>query len=89
MSKSKKIVDLEIYIHILDRFGANARPALKLERIISDPEMMHDIALKALRREDFPAKIIIKKNIWEAASKFMQLGIIDKEELEKSYNAPA
>lgn len=78
-------LDLEFYVHVLDKFGYNAKPALRIQRLISDSELMKDIAIKAMRGETFTVKITMKQDRWKAALKLSKLGIINNEDIESIF----
>lgn len=74
------MIEIPIYIHIIDRFGAHARPALKLQKIITDKKIIKQIAETLILKDEVPAKIVVHKGAWHAAERFVTLEILSMEE---------
>ena len=74
--------EILIYMHILSRFGPHGNPALKLERVITNPQVIDSIVKNTLYGKGYPAKIILKKDKLRAASELVQLGFISTETYE-------
>jgi len=78
-------LEIEIYLNILSRFGYTGKPALRLQKIITDPNHMKFISMAALTETSFPARITLKKNKWNAANRLVALDILDSNDLTQIF----
>lgn len=75
-----ELVDLELYITVIEKFGPNAKPAFVLRKVISNKFEVQHIMKKALNDEIIVAKIKIK-NKYLAVPKLARLGLLNPDEL--------
>lgn len=77
-----ELVDLELYINVVDKFGPKGKPAIVLRKIMSNKHEVQFIIDKALRGEIIVAKIKLK-NKYLAIPKLARMGLIDPDDLDK------
>jgi hypothetical protein len=73
-------LELQLYIEVFERFGPNAKPAIRISKILSNREDVLWILKKALADEQITAKITLK-NKFLAVPKLARLGLIDPNNL--------
>jgi hypothetical protein len=73
-------LELQLYIEVFERFGPNAKPAIRISKILSNKEDVLFILKKAMDDKSISAKITIK-NKFLAIPKLARLGLIDPDKL--------
>jgi hypothetical protein len=79
-SDEEYTLELQLYIEIFERFGPNAKPAIRLSKILSNKDDVVYILKKALEEKSIPAKITLKNKLL-AVPKLARLNLIDPNDL--------